>query len=63
MKTYRIGASNLWGTYTVGKYQAESAAEAILQAQRDYANSSLGRELKDVGAFRFYVLKDEKEEE
>lgn len=50
-------ASNFYATYTAGTYVAQSPAEAVEMAKDDYRNSSSGRALKDVGAFRFYVAK------
>jgi hypothetical protein len=52
---YKIGASNFHGTYDAGSFVAESKEEAIDKARNSYRNSSTGRSLNDVGAFRFYV--------
>ena len=55
MKVYSIGASNMSATYSAGKYIAESRDEAIQKARENYRRSPLGRALRDVGAFRFYI--------
>jgi hypothetical protein len=56
MKTPRlVKASSMSATYSAGVYCTDSDAEAIEQARENYRDSSLGRSLKDVGAFRFYV--------
>lgn len=51
----RVKASNFHGTYNAGVYDTATDAEAIDQARQDYGRSGLGRTLKDVGAFRFFV--------
>jgi len=61
MKNYLVKCSNFYATYSAGKYQAESEQEAIEKARREYADSSLGRMLKDVGAFSFWVASDANE--
>ena len=48
-------------TYDAGRFVANSAREACEMAKRAYANSPLGRQLKDVGAFRFYTIRKESE--
>lgn len=50
-----VKASSLSATYTAGIYYTASDEEAISQARDHYADSALGRQMKDVGAFRFYV--------
>lgn len=50
-----VKASNMSATYNAGIYCTATDAEAIEQARENYRSSSLGRQLKDVGAFRFYV--------
>lgn len=50
-----VRASNMSATYTAGVFCTETDSEAIEQARERYRDSSLGRQLKDVGAFRFYV--------
>jgi hypothetical protein len=55
MRTYTVMATGLGGTYTAGTYQAESAEDACEAARSDYAASQAGREMRDVGAFRFWV--------
>lgn len=62
MKVYSIGASSFHGTYSAGRFVADSVEEAIEKAKEQYRNSPLGRSLKDVGAFRFYVTKEERDE-
>lgn len=48
-------ASSMSATYSAGMFCTETDAEAIEQARNAYRDSSLGRTLHDVGAFRFYV--------
>ena len=55
MKLYKVAASSMTGTYSAGTFAAESKAEAIEKARKNYRNSGIGRSLNDVGAFRFYV--------
>jgi hypothetical protein len=43
-------------TYNAGIFCTYSDAEAVEQARERYATSPLGRQLRDVGAFRFYVV-------
>lgn len=50
-----VRASSLSATYTAGIFCTETDTEAIEQAKEEYATSSLGRQMRDVGAFRFYV--------
>ena len=50
-----VRASSMSATYTAGVWCTESDAEAIEQAKEHYATSPLGRSMKDLGAFRFYV--------
>ena len=50
-----VKASSMSATYSAGIYCTESDAEAIEQAREHYADSPMGRQFKDVGAFRFYV--------
>ncbi len=57
MREYLIKASNMSATYTAGRFCANSAEEAKEMAREKYRNSILGRELKDTGAFRFWVAK------
>jgi hypothetical protein len=54
-RRFKVSASSPWGTYTAGVFEAESPADAVEMARESYRRSTLGRELKDVGAFRFYV--------
>ena len=58
MREYTVKASSMTGTYTAGKFCADSKQEACEMAREEYRNSSLGRTLKDVGAFRFYTLSE-----
>jgi hypothetical protein len=53
---YKVGASNMRATYNAGLWLAESEEAAIEMARDDYRNSPLGRDLKDVGSFRFYIV-------
>lgn len=50
-----VKASNFSATYNAGIFCTSTDAEAIELARETYRNSSLGRQLGDVGAFRFYV--------
>ena len=54
-KEYKVMAANSRATYTAGRYCGESAADACDMAREAYRRT-LGRELKDVGSFRFYVV-------
>ena len=56
MKEYKIMASSMTGTYTAGRHIANSPAEACEMARIAYRDSSLGRCLKDAGAYHFYVV-------
>lgn len=56
MREYKVRASNMSATYNAGRFIAESPAEACEMARASYANSSLGRTMRDVGAFRFFVV-------
>lgn len=56
MREYKIMASSMIATYTAGRFIADSPAKAIQQAQEDYARSPLGRTMRDVGGFRFYIV-------
>ena len=60
---YTVKASSLTATYTAGRYQADSKADAIEQARNAYRDSPTGRALGDCGAFRFYVASDTEESE
>jgi hypothetical protein len=48
-------ASSMTATYRAGVFCTATDAEAVQQARERYADSGLGRLLKDVGAWRFYV--------
>jgi hypothetical protein len=50
-----VKASSLSATYAAGIYVTASDAEAVELARDAYRDSQLGRTMKDVGAFRFYV--------
>lgn len=50
-----VKAANMSATYSAGVFCTDSDAEAIEQAREQYANGPVGRQLRDVGAFRFYV--------
>ena len=60
-RTYKVGASNFYATYTAGVFEADSPEEAIEMAKESYRNSPMGRDFKDVGAFRFFIRRDEEE--
>ena len=42
-------------TYNAGVFCTETDAEAIEQARESYRACQMGRTMKDVGAFHFYV--------
>ena len=50
-----VKASSMSATYSAGVFCTATDGEAIEQAREAYQNSGLGRSLKDVGAFRFYI--------
>ena len=54
-KEYKVMAANFHATYTAGRYCAASAPDACDMAREAYRRT-LGRELKDVGSFRCYVV-------
>ena len=56
MREYKVMCSSMIATYSAGRYIASSPEEACEMAREEYRNSSLGRQLKDVGAFRFYTV-------
>ena len=56
MKEYKIMCSSMSATYSAGSFIASSQEEACQMARDEYRNSSLGRSLNDVGAFRFYTV-------
>ena len=56
MKEYKVMCSSMTATYSAGRFVASSANEACEMARDEYSNSSLGRTLKDAGAFRFYTV-------
>ena len=60
MKVYSVSASSLSGTYTAGRFVAESKADAIDKARERYRRSNLGYHMNDIAAFRFYIT-DEQE--
>jgi hypothetical protein len=60
MKLFTVGAANMSASYEAGRFVAESKEEAIEKARTRYATSSLGRQLNDAGAFRFYVTDEQK---
>ncbi len=62
MRQFKVMASSMTATYSAGIFTAKSAADAIEMARENYQNSSLGRQLKDVGSFRFYTVSAEDEE-
>ena len=56
MKEYKVMGSTMTATFTAGRYVAYSPSEACNMARENYRDSSLGRAMKDAGAFRFYVV-------
>jgi hypothetical protein len=56
MREFKVRASSMRASYNAGRFMANSAAEACDMARADYAKSATGRELKDVGSFRFYTV-------
>lgn len=63
MKQFKVMASSMRATYSAGTFCAKSAADAIEMARENYRNSSLGRQLKDVGSFRFYTVDADSDDE
>jgi len=61
MKLYTVRASSLTATYTAGRYEATSKADAIEQARNAYRDGPTGRALGDCAAFRFYVTDDDQD--
>lgn len=57
-REFKVMASSMTGTYSAGRFVAESAEDACDQARADYRNSGTGRALKDAGAFRFYTVSE-----
>lgn len=55
LKTRKVMAANFHGTYSAGVFEAESDQEAIEMAKESYRRSPIGRDFKDLGAFRFWV--------
>lgn len=51
----KVRASSMSATYNAGVFCTATDAEAIQQAREQYRDSTLGRSMKDVGAFHFYV--------
>ncbi len=49
-------ASSMTATYSAGRFVSNSPSEACNLAREEYKNSSLGRAMKDAGAFRFYIV-------
>lgn len=56
MREYKVRASSFSASYNAGRFIAESPEAACELAKQEYMRSALGRQLKDVGAFRFYVV-------
>lgn len=59
MKEYLVGAANFHATYTAGRFIANSPQEAIEKAKEDYKKSGIGRALKDISSFRFFIMTEE----
>jgi hypothetical protein len=55
-REFKVMCSNTFGTYTAGKHIADTAEQACDMARDAYRNSSLGRHMNDVGAFRFFTV-------
>lgn len=55
-REYKVRASSMTASYNAGRFIANSPGEACEMARAEYARSSLGRGLKDAGAFRFYTV-------
>lgn len=55
-KEYKVMANSMAATYRAGRHIADNKAEACKKARMEYAKSPVGRAIKDVGAFRFYVV-------
>lgn len=55
MKEYKVMASSMSGTYSAGRFVAESDEHACELARNEY-HKKLGRALKDTGSFRFYTV-------
>lgn len=58
MREYLVKCSNMHATYTAGRYVADSPADAKEMARDEYRKSPLGRQLRDVGAFTFWIASD-----
>lgn len=56
MREFKVRASSMSASYNAGVHVAESPREACEKAREWYRNSSLGRQLRDVMAFDFYVV-------
>lgn len=54
-----VKASSLSATYSAGRFESDSDTDAIEQAKDTYNNSALGRQLKDIGAFRFWIATED----
>lgn len=63
MRQFKVMASSMIATYSAGIFTAKSKADAIEMAREEYRTSALGRQLKDVGSFRFYTVDIEESEE
>lgn len=62
MRQFKVMASSMRATYNAGLFTGKSKADAIEMAKEKYRTSALGRQLKDVGSFRFYTVDIEEEE-
>lgn len=56
LREYKVMASSMTATYSAGRFVAASPAEACEMARKEYCDNSLGRQLEDAGAFRFYTV-------
>lgn len=55
-REYKVRASNLTATYNAGRFVADSPEQACEMARDDYAQSPLGRQMKDARAFKFFTV-------
>lgn len=59
MKLYTVKANSFSGVYNAGRYVAGSPEGAKQKAKEEYMNSPMGRQLKDVGRFSFFIPHEE----
>lgn len=51
----KVRASSMTATYDAGSFVSDTDQEACELARERYANSPLGRQLKDAWGYRYYV--------